>query len=89
MCDSVPTSGTRAGIMRFRSRGDLTGVVLMRKTISVADIARARGVRPETARARLRRMYAEDQPDLPEPVVENHWLFQARDRKKLERLITN
>jgi hypothetical protein len=61
----------------------------MRKTISVADIARAQGIRPETARARLRRKYEAHEDDLPEPVVADHWLFAARDRRRLEKLITN
>lgn len=59
------------------------------KTISVADIARAQGIRPETARAKLRRMYAgEDRDDLPEPIVADQWLFAMKDRRKVERLIS-
>lgn len=60
----------------------------MPKTISVADIARKAGIRPETARARLRRAFEDDEVEgLPEPVAEGIWVFSARDRRKVERLI--
>jgi lambda repressor-like predicted transcriptional regulator len=60
------------------------------RTISVADIAREAGIRPETARARLRRRFEdEDSEGLPEPVAQGIWVFSARDRRKVERLIAN
>jgi hypothetical protein len=57
------------------------------KTISVADIARDAGIRPETARARLRRAFEADEEGLPEPVASGIWVFSASDRRKVQRLI--
>jgi lambda repressor-like predicted transcriptional regulator len=60
------------------------------KTISVADIAREAGIRPETARARLRRRFEDEESEgLPEPVAEGIWVFSARDKRKVERLIAD
>lgn len=58
------------------------------KTITVADIARKAGVRPETARARMRRALAQEEGSLPEPVIEGHWIYNAKDRRKVERVIS-
>lgn len=55
------------------------------ETISVADIARNLGLRPQTARARLRRAYAGDDESLPMPL--EPWKFEAKDRRKVVRLV--
>ena len=58
------------------------------QTITAADIARKVNVKPETARAKLRRAYATGNKGLPKPLHDGTWLFRQKDAPKVRSLIT-
>lgn len=61
-------------------------------TVTVAEIAKAHDLDPKTVRARLRRLYKdEDATDLPQPIdgAGQRWTFPEDQREALEALVIN
>lgn len=61
------------------------------KTVTIASIARDElEIDPKVARAKMRRIYrAEDAPkDLPKPVKEGSWTFDAKFHDQLVEMLT-
>lgn len=57
-----------------------------RDTVSLADIARECNVRPQTARAKFRRILKRDD-NAPQPLESGKWDFNASDKKRLVELL--
>lgn len=60
--------------------------------VKLADICKAHDKDPKTVRARLRRLYAdEDAKDLPQPIADagQRWTFNEEDREAVEALVLN
>ena len=57
-------------------------------TFTVADLARAAGIDPKRARARLRKAYAENGASLPQPIAAGVWAFDIAHEDTVLALIS-
>ena len=60
------------------------------KVCTVANIAKAHEMDPKVARAKMRRLYRgpkADTTNLPRPIKEGSWTFDAKDEAAIEALL--
>jgi hypothetical protein len=55
--------------------------------IKLADIAREVNVRPETARAKVRRLYRDEKKAKRLPKAVAQWVFKERDKDRVKEIL--